>query len=192
MGWLAILVGYLLGSIPTALLVSKKIAGVDIRTIGTGNMGSHNVKSQFGWKAGMAVGAGDFAKGGLAVLFARLLSLDWGWQIAALAAAVLGHDFPLFAGFRGGEGLATSLGGLTALAFPEFGPGMILYGLVYFITRNADLGASLGTGMGVFLMWLHHRPTLMVLGVICIVLMIPLKKRLDEPWREKVSSSRNS
>jgi glycerol-3-phosphate acyltransferase PlsY len=177
---------YLLGSIPTALLVSKRIAGVDIRTVGDGNMGAHNVKSQFGWGPSIVVAVVDFAKGALAVLLARALGLSLDWQIAALTAAVLGHDFPVFAHLRGGQGLATTLGGLTSLAFWEMVAGLVLFELIYLITRNSNLGASIGTGTAVLIMALDGRPRLLVIGVIAVILMIPAKNVLNRRRREQI------
>ena len=186
MGWLVLLVAYLLGSIPTALLVSRKIAGVDIRMIGDGNMGAHNIKSQFGWGPAILVAVADFAKGALAVLLAKAVGLSLDWQIAALAAAVLGHDFPVFARMRGGQGLATTLGGLTSLAFWEMVAGLVLFGLIYLITRNSNLGASIGTGTAVLLMALDGRPRLLVIGAIAVILMIPAKNTVDRRRREQI------
>ena len=187
---LALLIAYLLGSIPTALLVARKMGGVDIRTVGDGNMGAHNVKDQFGWGAGILVAVVDFGKGALAVLFAQALGLDLVWQITALWAAVLGHGFPIFAGLRGGQGLATTLGGLTSLAFLEMVAGLILYGAIYLITRNSNLGASIGTGSGILLMWLTGRPPLLVISAIGIILFIPAKMILDRPRREQIEARR--
>lgn len=183
---LVLIVAYLLGSIPTALLVGRIVGGVDIRTVGDGNMGAHNIKAQFGWGPGIVVAAVDFAKGALAVALAEYFSLELVWQLFALALAVLGHGFPVFAGLRGGQGLATVLGGLFTLSVLEILGGLILYGLIYLITRNSNLGASIGTGSGVVLMWLNDKPLVLVLGAVLIILMIPAKFHLDRARRMEI------
>jgi len=95
-----VILAYLLGSIPTALLYSKLAHGCDIRTMGNGNMGAHNIKQQFGYRAGLLVTGVDITKGALAVLLAMAFRLPLIWQMAAGIVAVLGHDFPIFAQFR--------------------------------------------------------------------------------------------
>ncbi len=181
-----LLIAYLIGSLPSALIVARWTGGVDIRTVGDGNMGAHNVKRVLGWRPGILVALMDFSKGALAVLLVKSLGLDIGWQLIALACAVLGHDFPIFAGFRGGQGLAATLGGLFALATLEMLIGLAVYGLLYLITRNANLGAGAGTGLGVLLMAIWGRPLLMVLGAVAIILTIPAKMLLDHPRREAI------
>ena len=115
---LVVIFSYLLGSIPSAVIVSRLTRGVDIRTLGDGNMGARNTYRTFGLAAGLAVALADGCKGALAVLVARWLGLPAAWQTVAAVAAVVGHDFPVFARFRGGQGLATILGAFLAL-FPN-------------------------------------------------------------------------
>jgi glycerol-3-phosphate acyltransferase PlsY len=112
-----ILLAYLLGSIPTAVIVSKTFFRMDIREHGSGNAGATNVVRVLGWKAGIPVMLVDVAKGWLAVwlgsrLFGGSLQADnlEYFRIVMAVAAVLGHVYPVFAGFRGGKGIATLLG----------------------------------------------------------------------------------
>lgn len=186
MAGLLLIIAYLLGSIPTALIAAKRFANVDIRTVGDGNMGAHNVHRILGWGPSILVAAVDFSKGALAVLLMQAFGFGLVWQLAALACAVLGHDFPIFAHLRGGQGLAATLGGLTALSFLEMAAGLILYGVVYLITRNANLGAGVGTGLGVFLMGWRGQPLLLVAGAVAIILTIPAKMMLDRSRREAI------
>lgn len=186
MAGLLLIVAYLLGSVPTALIVTRRLASVDIRAVGDGNMGAHNVHRILGWGPSILVAVVDFGKGALAVLLMRAFGFDLPWQLAALACAVLGHDFPIYAHLRGGQGLACTLGGLTALAPLEMLIGLALYGLVYLITHNADLGAGVGTGLGVFLMGWRGQPALMVVGAIAIILTIPAKMLLDHSRRVEI------
>ncbi len=115
-GILFVVFGYLLGSIPFALLYSLYIAGGDVRELGSGNIGATNVGRNFGWMAGLLVLALDFAKGALPV-YAVFYCLGSAELIATLAgvAAVLGHVFPIYLLFRGGKGVATSAGVFAVL-----------------------------------------------------------------------------
>jgi glycerol-3-phosphate acyltransferase PlsY len=129
---LAILAGYLAGSIPFAVMAGHLLKKGDIRNGGSGNAGATNVFRLLGWKAGLAVSIADFLKGLLPVLFLpfavewfskRVLSADMllFLRIGILAAVVAGHAFPVWAGFRGGKGVACSAGGITAI-FPLAAP----------------------------------------------------------------------
>jgi len=120
--FLPVIVGYLLGSIPTAVWVGKKFYGKDVRLEGSGNAGATNTIRVLGLTAGIPVLLIDVFKGLTAVLLIEPLSrLGGGIEITPLlqllvaTAAVLGHTFPLFAGFRGGKGVATFLGSLLPL-----------------------------------------------------------------------------
>jgi glycerol-3-phosphate acyltransferase PlsY len=178
-----LVLAYVLGSIPSALIVSRLAAGVDIRQLGDGNMGARNVKRTLGWKPGIAVALADVGKGVLPVLLAQTLDLSLGWRIATAFCAVLGHDFPIFAGFRGGQGLATTLGGLLVLAPTQTLIGLTVYGLLYLVTRHSDLSASIGIGLLVFLMWRMGQPALLVLSTVVLILTVPAKMLLDRPRR---------
>ena len=111
---LSILAAYLLGSIPFGLIAAK-CKGVDIRKHGSGNIGATNVWRVCGWRFGLPVFVLDVLKGVTAVWIARWLAVRFGgdaaWTaIAAAMACVIGHNFPVWLGFKGGKGVATSLG----------------------------------------------------------------------------------
>ena len=144
---LAILAAYLLGSFPSAVLVSHAVSGGDIRAFGDGNMGARNTTRSLGWKAGIMVAILDFGKGVIAVALARNLGASAGTQLLSVAAAVLGHDFPLWAHFRGGQGMATSLGGLMVLMPEPVLWGMVTFGSAFVLLRHFDLSAGLGLGL---------------------------------------------
>ena len=111
-----ILVGYLLGSVPFAYLTVRVVSGQDIRKTGSGNVGALNVYQNAGLAAGIGVLAADAAKGALAVLVPVWFGApDW-VSYASAAAAVAGHNWPVFLRFRGGKGAATILGIGLALA----------------------------------------------------------------------------
>jgi glycerol-3-phosphate acyltransferase PlsY len=116
---------YLIGSIPFGFLVAKW-RGVDIKQVGSGNIGATNVARNLGWKIGAIVGILDFCKGFFVVLLAKyLFSLDW--QIISISLLpVVGHIFPIWLNFKGGKGVATIFGVLAGF----FG---ILYFLIFLI-----------------------------------------------------------
>jgi glycerol-3-phosphate acyltransferase PlsY len=116
LGILSVIIGYLLGSIPTAYIVARVRKGIDIRTIGSGNMGGANVMREIGTHEGVFVGLFDVAKGAGTILIGQALNLPELWVFGAGFAAVVGHNFPVFAGFRGGRGSATIIGIFLVLA----------------------------------------------------------------------------
>ena len=181
-----VIAAYLLGSMPTALLYSRLAHGSDIRTLGTGNMGAKNTKRQYGFRAGLLVAAVDIIKGVLAVFLAMAFDLPRFWQMAAGTAAVIGHDFPVFAQFRGGKGLATTAGVFLSL-FPLPGViGFVLQILLYLIFKNWDLGSGIGMGVFVLLVLFSGEPLTTVGFIIALVLLIPIKKWLDKPHLEDI------
>jgi glycerol-3-phosphate acyltransferase PlsY len=189
MVWLALLVSYILGSIPSAVIVSRRVAGVDIRTLGDGNMGARNVMRSIGWRPAIVVAVMDFAKGAAAVLLAQALGLSTGWQVASAAAVLAGHGFPLFAGFRGGQGLATTLGALFTLSTAATAVGLGVYGILFLITRHSDLSAGIGVGLLFLLLWVFDEPPVVILGALGMILAIPGKKLLDEAMFHRVAGA---
>jgi acyl phosphate:glycerol-3-phosphate acyltransferase len=111
-----VIVAYLLGSISFAVLLVRATTGQDIRAEGSGNAGATNVQRSHGRKLALLVALLDVAKGVAAVLLMRLVTLDPRWAAAAGFAAILGHVFPVFYGFRGGKGVATAVGAFLALS----------------------------------------------------------------------------
>jgi len=136
MPWVIVLLGYLLGSIPTGYIAGHLLRGWDIRQMGDGNAGAANAFHQLGAKAGVSVFLVDVGKGALAILVAQMASLSLAAVLFAGAAAVIGHNWPVFLGFRGGRGESTTIGVLMAV-IPQ--PMLILAGpalLTLYIWRN--------------------------------------------------------
>jgi acyl phosphate:glycerol-3-phosphate acyltransferase len=182
-----LLISYLIGSIPTAVLVSRARAGKDIREMGDGNMGARNTTHVMGWRAGTLVAVIDFCKGMLVVLLMHAYNPSLDWQLLAGICAVLGHDFPVFASFKGGQGMATTLGVLIILIPVEALVGLACFGVAYLLWRNFDLSAGLGLGTVAFLVWRSDQPTLMLWFTIVLFLAIPAKKVLDWPRRRRLA-----
>jgi acyl phosphate:glycerol-3-phosphate acyltransferase len=167
----AAILGYLLGSIPFGLVLSRAAGYGDIRQIGSGNIGATNVLRTGSKGLAALTLALDFGKGLLAVVIA------WHWgEHAALAAglfAVIGHMFPVWLGFRGGKGVATALGMLLALAWPVAVIAVAVWLAVVFVFRYSSLAALLGAATsGVMAPFLTDHPAAIVIaGVACLVIV---------------------
>ena len=127
---LTLLLGYLLGSIPSGFLAGQWCKGIDLRTIGSGSTGATNVLRNVGKGPALAVFFVDVAKGAAAVLLARSLNptsalIDW-IQVLAGLAALAGHIWPVWLGFKGGKAVATGFGMFLGLAWPV---GLACFGL---------------------------------------------------------------
>ncbi len=178
---------YLIGSVPTALWVSRAIAQRDIRQMGDGNMGARNISRNLGVGAGVLVAVVDFCKGGFAVLLAQMAGLPLGWQMAAGTSAVLGHDFPVLAGFHGGQGFASTCGVFLALMPLETVIGLLVFALMYALSHHSDLSAGSGMGLTFLLGILLGRPWQLLAYVVVMFLLIPVKTfLLDTPQRQKL------
>lgn len=181
------IIAYLLGSIPTALIVGRRLKGIDIRTIGNGNMGASNVFHTLGEKAGILVAAIDFLKGALPVLVATLLGFSMEWRMIVGACAILGHDFPVFARFMGGQGTATTLGTMLILFPMQTLFGLILYGSLFLITRNSRLSCGFGGALIALLLGISQQWLFFVYAIVAF-LFIPLKLFIDIPRRRAIKA----
>ncbi len=152
-----IALSYLVGSIPTSIIVSKAVRGIDIRDYGSGNAGGTNVMRVLGWKLGLSVIILDALKGVLAVVV--IARLHYGAmpfhnmtpfddftliQIFAGIAAVIGHIWTVFAGFRGGKGIATALGMLLMITTVDMLVAIGIFIVVVSISKYVSLGSLLG------------------------------------------------
>ncbi len=144
----AFVVAFLLGSIPFAVIVSRVFFKKDIRQFGSGNPGATNVLRTFGPAAGFATFAFDGLKGAAAVYITGLL-MPRGWTgdtrdwllIAAAMAAIAGHAFSPFIGFKGGKGVATAAGAIGVLMPVAFGVLLVMWITILLITRMVSLGS---------------------------------------------------
>jgi glycerol-3-phosphate acyltransferase PlsY len=142
-----LLLAYLLGSIPTAVWVSQKIYGIDIREHGSGNAGATNTFRVLGKKAGIGVMLVDMLKGWAAIQLSHFSIYDWGsvqivnLQIGLGLCAVIGHIFPVWANFRGGKGIATLFGMILAI-HPVVAVSLVgVFLLMLFLTRYVSLSS---------------------------------------------------
>jgi len=146
---------YLIGSIPTSVWTGKLVYKIDVREHGSGNAGATNVFRVLGWKAGVFTALVDMAKGAFAALVVSKIRLaelpaTWiGWDTTIFLAlvgalfAVVGHMFPLYAGFKGGKGVATAGGGLMALTPLSLLISLVTFALSLFTTRYVSLSSIL-------------------------------------------------
>lgn len=156
-----IIVAYLLGNISTSYIVAKRISGVDIRTQGSGNAGSTNALRTMGKKAGALTFGGDVLKGVVAVGFARILAyyinLD---QVTcayiAVVGVVIGHNWPAFLGFKGGKGVATSLGSMLAINPVVALTCLGAFIIIVLVSKYVSLGSVLGICLSPILMLISH------------------------------------
>jgi len=187
---LAIIIGYVLGSIPFAYIIGRLKKGVDIREVGGGNVGALNTYREIGPIYGLGVLVSDIIKGALSVWIATWLGLELEWICVAGFAAVVGHNWPVFIKFRGGMGAATVIGVLAALT-PV--PLLISTGIVLLliaITRNVRLSLFALVLVPVF-NWIFDNDftyiacAIGLLLFICIRLLFNLRKELAKTGDKK-------
>ncbi len=176
--WAVLLGAYLLGSIPSAYLVARLVAGVDIRRVGDGNMGAKNTFESVGWLAGIVVGAADISKGALAVAMARYFHLAENLILWTGLCVVLGHDFPLFLRFRGGQGMAAMVGVFGVLFPYEMGIVLLALAVILALTHNWDLSCGIAFGLLPILLLLFGHPSKQVLYPVWMLPTIGAKKLL--------------
>ncbi|WP_119316490.1 glycerol-3-phosphate 1-O-acyltransferase PlsY [Calidithermus terrae] len=165
------LLAYLFGSIPAGAWVARTY-GVDIQKVGSGNTGATNILRTLGWGPALVVAFFDVFKGGIALLIARLFGLD-GLQLGLVAvSAVLGHNYSVFLRFRGGKGVATSMG-TTVVLDPLVGLMILPIGIcVIWLTRYVSAGSMVGAVSGVIVAIALGRPLWEVVTLALLALLI--------------------
>lgn len=193
-----VIASYLLGSLIFSVIVSKSLKGVDIRSHGSGNAGATNTLRVIGLGPALLVFALDVAKGVAAVLAARFLIPDSLWsQVAAGLAAVAGHNWPVWFKFRGGKGIATTIGMVAALAFV---PGVIAGSIAILsivFTRYVSLGSLIFTALFPICLLILSYPSELVWGSLLIMAFAWYRHRsnivkLVKGQENKLGSRKNS
>ncbi len=138
---IALAAAYLVGSLTFATILVRIFHGVDIRTVGSGSAGGTNVLRTAGKPLAIATALLDVGKGVLAVCLMRTITYDPRWLGAAAVAAVVGHVFPVWFGFRGGKGVATAVGGFAVLAPLAVLAVVAAFAAVVTLTRYVSLGS---------------------------------------------------
>lgn len=167
------LASYLIGSLPFSLIFAKLFKGVDVRQVGTGNVGASNTLVSAGKRAGILAALFDLTKGFAVIILARSISnSDW---IIALAGflAIVGHDFPVYLKFKGGKGVATTIGILIAINPYVVWMGMATYIAFLVLTRYLILSTLLAISlMPVLLFYLKEDNWYIIFTVAAAWLMI--------------------
>lgn len=178
-----VVLAYLLGSIPFSFLIVKLVARKDVRRVGSGNVGATNAMRAAGKAAGIAALLLDIAKGVAAVLLARRLGATPAVVGAAAVAVVLGHCYPVWLGFRGGKGVATSAGAMGALAPPAMCLTLVAFLVVVSWKRYVSLGSIVAAILFPLFIhasqrlgWEQPEPRLLLAGML-IALIVVVKHR---------------
>ncbi|MFB9845220.1 glycerol-3-phosphate 1-O-acyltransferase PlsY [Mucilaginibacter ginsenosidivorans] len=179
-----LILAYLLGSIPTAVWIGKAFYGIDVREYGSGNAGATNTFRVLGKRAGIPVMLIDILKGFTATKLAVFVGVSVtggphsnliNYQLAMGMAAVMGHLFPVFAGFRGGKGIATLFGMVLAVNLNAALLCVIMFIAVLLITRYVSLSSITGGFtylVGVSLIYNKNTNNMVVIFGMCICLLI--------------------
>lgn len=146
--------GYVIGSISFALIIGKKVGGVDVREVGSGNLGGTNVLRVLGAKWGITVMILDILKGVFAAFVGYTISGSMYGGLLAGIFSILGHLYPLFAGFKGGKGVATGAGVFMYLIPYYMIIVMSVFFLVLIIFRYVSLGSIVSAASGIIMLML--------------------------------------
>lgn len=181
-----LIVAYLLGSIPSAVCIGKWFYNVDVRKVGSGNSGATNTIRVLGLKAGIPVLLIDVFKAWLAVALAGwitsgILSTEdlILFKMAAGALAVLGHVFPVFAGFRGGKGVASLVGVIIALYWPAFILVLLWFAIIFALTRYVSLASVTSALIFPFIVLyiFHEQSAPLIVLAFLIAVFVPITHR---------------
>lgn len=169
---ICLIFGYLFGSLNFAIIYSK-LKGDDIRNHGSGNAGATNVLRTYGKGPAALVFLLDILKGVIAVLIARIFFDDMLYDCASALGAVLGHNFPLYYGFKGGKGVATSLAVLLVLHYPTALICVATFIIVVSLTKYVSLSSILGSVSAIVSAFIFFKINefsvfCLIIGVLCI------------------------
>ena len=198
---LALLVAYLFGSIPTAVWIGQAFYGIDVREYGSGNAGATNTFRVLGKKAGIAVMLIDIIKGYTATNLVSFIGLSVtgpqdsvqfvNYQLALGITAVMGHLFPVFAGFRGGKGIATLFGMILAVHIQAALLCVTVFLVVLFVFKYVSLGSIVaGFTFPLSVIFVFHTPirSVVLYGMcICVLILVTHQKNIERLLKGKES-----
>lgn len=187
---LPIVIGYLIGSIPFGVITGK-IMGTDIRKVGSGNIGATNIYRNLGTLPAITVFILDLLKGSVAVWAAQAITASPLIAVTAGIAAVIGHMYPVYIGFKGGKGSATGLGILLGIAPDLFVITMIYVVVMIAVTRYVSVTSITGVLLLAVMMLAFHKPTeyfiaSIIVAALVIYRHIPNIKRLMAGTEPKI------
>jgi len=172
---LALIIAYLLGSLPTAYIAGRLVKHGDIRRMGGGNMGALNATRELGSLPGAVVLLVDIAKGCAVIFITRAFGLAEYWVYAAGFVAVLGHCWPLYLKFRGGKGAATAFGVLVTLAPLPFLCTVPIAVVVIALTSNVTLTMAAIAVQSPLFLWLFHQPFSLIIFLIALFVFLGVR-----------------
>lgn len=176
---LAIAMSYVLGSVPTGLWLGQRLRGVDIRTLGSQNIGATNTMRVLGKKLGAIALCADILKGVIpVVLFARMSAWEHLPLICGIAA-ILGHSFSIFLRFKGGKGVATSTGVFAGLLPLPTLFAALVFGIVLGATRMVSLSSMLAAATLALMVFLFPASLALRLITVCVAILIIVKHRTN-------------
>lgn len=197
----ALVVAYLFGSIPAAVWIGQAFYGIDVREYGSGNAGATNTFRVLGKKAGICVMLIDIMKGYTATNLAYLIGLSvtgpehsvqfYNYQLALGIIAVMGHLFPVFAGFRGGKGVATLFGMILAVHFQAALLCVLVFVVMLIAFKYVSLGSlAAGFTFPLSIIFIFHSPirSVVLYGMcICVLIMVTHQKNIERLLKGKES-----
>jgi acyl phosphate:glycerol-3-phosphate acyltransferase len=176
---LPVVFGYLVGSVPFAYLLARRHGGVDLRHAGSGNVGAANVLRTAGVRVGLGAMALDVAKGAATVLIAERLGGGPAGPTAAGIAAIAGHVYPVWLGFHGGKGVATTCGVFAVLAPAATAIAGVVFVAAVWWSRYVSVGSVAGSIMLGPLAYLTHAPEPVVVGAVLAGVIIVERHRAN-------------
>jgi len=197
----AVLLAYLFGSIPSAVWIGQAFYGVDVREYGSGNAGATNVFRVLGKKAGLVVMTMDILKGFTATKLAYFIGLSVtgpqdssqfiNYQLALGLTAVVGHLFPVFAGFRGGKGVATLFGMILAVNYPAALLCVLVFVVVLLVTKYVSLSSiCAGFTFPLGIIFIFHstiKTEVLYSMCVCVLVLVTHQKNLERLLKGKES-----
>jgi glycerol-3-phosphate acyltransferase PlsY len=197
----AVLLAYLFGSIPSAVWIGQAFYGVDVREYGSGNAGATNVFRVLGKKAGLVVMTIDILKGFTATKLAYFIGLSVtgpqdssqfiNYQLALGLTAVVGHLFPIFAGFRGGKGVATLFGMILAVNLPAALLCVLVFVVVLLVTKYVSLSSiCAGFTFPLGIIFIFHstiKTEVLYSMCVCVLVLVTHQKNLERLLKGKES-----
>jgi glycerol-3-phosphate acyltransferase PlsY len=169
---LLVIFSYLLGSVPSGLIIGK-LSGLDVRKAGSGNIGATNVARLLGKTGGLLTLVGDTAKGFIPVLVVQQMGFSDPVTALVGAAAFLGHLYPIFLKFKGGKGVATGFGVLLGLAPLATTILLVIFAAVAFSTRIVSLSSMVTAIAAPLVLWLfNYSPTYIIMAVLIAIMIV--------------------
>jgi glycerol-3-phosphate acyltransferase PlsY len=172
---IVLVIAYFLGAIPTSYLVVHRVTGQDIRNIGSGNPGMMNVLDHVGVPAAIVVGFGDVGKGMAAVTIALVTDVHEAAPVLAGLVAIIGHDYSIFLMLDGGNGMATAVGGIAALAPLAVAPAVAVSLAIVLIAGSRRLAGIIGLLLVPALAYVGNLEPAAVSGVVLLMTLTALK-----------------